>query len=109
MIDKADMYAKFENLDDLNLSTNLLIIQELASKWSKQSDNEDINKLRDAIIQVSLLTNKLQLDRGNYHLTISQYRSESLRLVERARKAEDKVKELEEQIKKYETKVKLGL
>lgn len=109
MIDKADMYAKFENLDDLNLSTNLLIIQELASKWSEQSNNEDINKLRDAIIQVSLLTNKLQLDRSNYHLALSEYRSESLRMVKRARKAEDQIKELEEQIKKYETKVKLGL
>ena len=106
---KEQMYKKFENLDDLNLTTNLLIIQELTKKWIGKSNNEELQKLRSAIIQVSLLTNKLQLDRENYHITINEYRSEKLRMVERARRAEEKLQKVEEEVAQYKKKIQLGL
>jgi len=106
---KEQMYKKFENIDDLNLTTNLLIIQELTKKWIGKSNNEELQKLRSAIIQVSLLTNKLQLDRENYHITINEYRSEKLRMVERARRAEEKLQKVEEEVAQYKKKIQLGL
>ena len=109
MTKKEQMYKKFENLDDLNLTTNLLIIQELTKKWIEKSNNEELQKLRSAIIQVSLLTNKLQLDRENYHITINEYRSEKLRMVERARRAEEKLQKVEEEVAQYKKKIQLGL
>ena len=54
MTSKDNMTKKFDNLDDLNLSTNLLVIMELAKKWSElRKDNEEINKLKDAVLNVS--------------------------------------------------------
>ena len=90
MSKRERMQKKFDNLDDLNLTSNLLIIQEIAKKMcEKNPDNEVAKTLREAIIKVSIITSKLQLDRSNYHLAIEEYRSRSLRMIERARRAEN--------------------
>lgn len=110
MTSKETMIKKFDNLDDLNLSTNLLIIQELTTKWmEKRKDNEELKKLREAIIRVSLLTNKLQLERENYHIVLQEYRSDKLRMIDRAKRAEEKLQKVEEEVAKYKTKIQLGL
>lgn len=110
MMSKEEMYIKFDNLDDIKLSTNLLLIQGLTKKWlDKRPDNEDLLKLKDAIVDVTLVVNKLQLDRGNYHIAMTDYRTRSLRSIERARKAEEKVEALEKELKIYKKKQELGL
>ena len=110
MTSKETMIKKFDNLDDLNLSTNLLVIQELTTKWmEKRKDNEELKKLRDAIIRVSLLTNKLQLERENYHLVLQEYRTDKLRMIDRAKRAEEKLQKVEEEVANYKTKIQLGL
>lgn len=107
---RDQMQKKFDNLDELNLTSNLLIIQQLAYNWSKlKPKNESVNKLKDAIIEVSLLSNKLQLDRNNYNISIDQYRTTSLRMIERARKAEAKILELEKDIERIKKQKELGL
>lgn len=89
MSSRSRMQNKFDNLDDLNLTSNLLTIQEIAKKMCEENPEDETAKtLREAIIKVSILTTKLQLDRGNYHQAIEEYRSRSLRMVERARRAE---------------------
>lgn len=104
------MQKKFDNLDDLNLTTNLLIIQENVFKWCEaKPDNEKLKEVRSAIIQISLLTNKLLLDRENYHITIDQYRSQSTRSIQRARNADEEILRLEKELEIYKNKEKLGL
>lgn len=89
MSKRERMQKKFDNLDDLNLTSNLLIIQEIAKKMCENNPDDEMAKtLREAIIKVSIISSKLQLDRSNYHLAIEEYRSRSLRMIERARRAE---------------------
>ena len=110
MTTRDAMQEKFDNLDDLNLTTNLLVIQENVLAWCKaKPDNEKLKEVRSAIIQISLLTNKLLLDRGNYHIALDQYRSQSTRSIQRARNADEEVLRLEKELEIYKNKEKLGL
>ena len=66
MTDKQFMYTTFENLDDLNLTNNLLIIQETVKKWLDiKPEKNELKQLRESIINIALIVNKLQLDRSN--------------------------------------------
>lgn len=104
------MQKKFDNLDDLKLTNSLLIMQENVSNWCKaKPQNEQLKEVREALLNVTFITNKLQLDRGNYHLAIDQYRSQSIRSIERARKADERIAELEKQLAVYKKKEELGL
>ena len=110
MTAKESMLAKFNNLDDLKLTSSLLLIQSQIKDWcDAKPDNEKLQEVRKAIIDVTLITNKLQLDRGNYHIALDQYKTESRRMVKRARDAEDKITALERELEKYKKKVELGL
>ena len=110
MTPKEAMHNKFDNLDDLNLTNNLLILQEAIKNWCElKPQNKELQEARDAIVKVSMLTNKLQLDRGNYHIALSQYRSDSTRSIVRARKAEERIEELEQELKVFKKAKKLGL
>jgi hypothetical protein len=104
------MYTKFDNLDDLNLTNNLLIIQETVKKWLDiKPENDELKQLRESIINITLIVNKLQLDRGNYHIALDDYRTRSLRSIERARRAEKKLEKVEEEVAKYKQQIQLGL
>lgn len=110
MTDKQFMYTKFENLDDLNLTNNLLIIQETVKKWLDiKPENNELKQLRESIINIALIVNKLQLDRSNYHIALDDYRTRSLRSIERARRAEEKLEKVEEEVAKYKQQIQLGL
>ena len=110
MTPKEAMLAKFDNLDELNLTTSLLLIQSQIKEWcDARPDNEQLQEVRDAILKVTLITNKLQLDRGNYHIALDQYRTESLRMTRRARDADEKIAALEKELNKYKKKEELGL
>lgn len=110
MTSKDNMTKKFDNLDDIDLSTNLLVIMELAKKWSElRKDNKEVKQLKEAILKISVLVSKLTSNRENYHLAMSEYKSESLRMTERARRAEERIKALEEEVAIYKRKEQLGL
>lgn len=110
MIPKDAMYKKFEALDDLNLNSNLLIVQENIIKWSKaKPDNKELQSVRDAVLKVSLLVNKLRLDRENYHIAMSEYIERSNRSVQRSWKAEQRIEKLEKLVALYKKREELGL
>lgn len=107
---KDTMQKKFDNLDDLKLTNSLLIMQENVSEWcNARPENEQLKEVREALLNVTFITNKLQLDRGTYHLAIDQYRNQSTRSIERARKADERIAELEKQLSIYKKKEELGL
>lgn len=110
MTPKEAMLAKFDNLDDVKLTSSLLLLQSQVKEWcDAKPNNEKLQEVRDAIVDVTLITNKLQLDRGNYHIALDQYRTESLRMVRRARDAEEKITALEQELNRYKKKEELGL
>ena len=104
------MQKKFDNLDDLKLTNSLLIMQESVKGWCEaRPDNEQLKQVREALLNVTFITNKLQLDRGTYHLAIDQYRNQSTRSIERARRAEEKIAELEKELAVFKKAKELGL
>ena len=110
MTSKESMYKKFEVMEDLELTSNLLTIQSNVLEWCKaKPDNDRLNEVRDAIVKVSLIANKMQLEKGNYHLALEQYRHDAIRAVERARKAEEKIREIQNELDIYRRKEDLGL
>jgi hypothetical protein len=110
MTAKETMHKKFDVMDDLTLTSNLLTIQENVWEWCKaKPDNKSLNEVRNAIVKVSLISNKMQLEKNNYHLALEQYSHDAIRAVQRARKAEDKITELEKELAIYRKKEELGL
>ncbi len=110
MTSKESMYKKFEVMEDLELTSNLLTIQSNVLEWCKaKPDNDRLNEVRDAIVKVSLIANKMQLEKGNYHLALEQYRHDAIRAVERARKAESEIEEMKKELDIYRRKEDLGL
>ena len=59
--------------------------------------------------EVGFYVNNLIRDERLYEQSLSEYRSDKIRAVERARTAEQKVTELEQQLEKLKTKKSLGL
>lgn len=107
---RSQMQKKFDNLDDLNLTNSLLILQERIARWCElKPDNKELSQAREALLNVTFITNKLQLDRGTYHQAIDGYRSESLRMVQRARAAEEKIEGLEKELAVLRKAKELGL
>ena len=95
---KYNTQQKFDVLENVDLSTNLLITQEIVSKWHKE-----LNLLKDAVIKVSLIANKLIYEKELYHLAISEYREDKIRAINRARRSESELNKLRE---KQTTKIK---
>lgn len=93
-IGRLNMYKKFDALEDLDLNTNLLLIQEITAKWYKaRPDNKDLQTLKDAVLRLTVIANKLSYEKSLYHKTINQYRSDKLRAIERARRVEKQLNE----------------
>ena len=98
-IKKLNMYKKFDALEDLDLNTNLLILQEITAKWYKaKPDNKDLQLLKDAVLKVSIIANKMNYEKQLYYTAISEYRSDKLRAVERARRVEEELKQVKPKI-----------
>ena len=93
-IRKQNTYIKFDALEDLDLNTHLLILKEVTAKWYKaKPENKDLKLLKDAVLKVSLIANKMMYEKSLYYLAVSEYRSDKLRAIERARKAEEQLKQ----------------
>ena len=109
MTKETEMRKKFEAIEDLRLQSNLLFLQEQVIEWSEQKpESKKLNKVRDAIIQITFITNKFGLERQSFADTVDDYRSQKLKALERARKAEERVDELLKEIQKLKTKNELG-
>lgn len=100
-MDLAKYYKqeKFNALEDVDLNTNLLIIQEITKKWfNAKPNNPDLILLKDAVLVVSILANKMNYEKSLYHRTIEEYRGDKLRAIERARKVEEELKTIKPKI-----------
>ena len=110
MTSREPLIKKLEVMEDIQLTTNLLTLQSNVLEWVKaKPDNKKLNEVCDAVVKISFTCNKLQLEKTNYHLAMQEYRHDALRAVERSRKAEDKIEELEKQLAIYKKKEELGL
>lgn len=110
MTRKYNYQKKLDNLEDLRLNTALLVLQEAIFDWAKKKpNNEKLIEVKDSLVEVSLLSTKLIVDKGTVHLALEDYRTKELRALRRARKAEEKVEELEKELNILRKRQDLGL
>lgn len=110
MTKKYNYQKKLDNLEDLRLNSALLVLQETIFDWyKKKPDNERLSEVKDSLVEVSLLSTKLIVEKGTFHLALEDYRSREQRAVRKAREATNKVEELEKELKILRKGKELGL
>lgn len=85
---------------DLEYSNDVLLVTSMLKKWSDaKPDNKELQELVKAFINCVLYTNKVTMERYGYDKYCSDARDERNRAILRARSAEEKINELQEQLK----------
>ena len=102
-INKHYAQIKFDALENVDLCENLFTMQSIVSKWVKlKKDNKELSQLKEALLKVSLISNKLIYEKELFYKAVSEYREDKLRAIERARRSEEELEQLKQQ-----TKIKL--
>ena len=93
------MNKKIQNLKEMEYCANFNLVGEVILKLRKKNpENETIRQAVEAMTQIGFYVNELMSNQYYYEQSLSEYRSDKLRAVERARKAEAHAAEIE---KKY--------
>ena len=103
------MYKVDRNLLELQNNADMEMLLSLILKWTKKSDSKEIKAFNDALFRQLRYIQMLEDERFSFDRIISENIADKIRAVERARKADEKIEELQDKIKILETKNKLGL
>ena len=104
------MNKKLNNIKEAEYYTNFNSVGEHIIKSRKlKPENKALNQMYFAWQEVGFYVHTLIGNERLYNDSLSEYRSDKIRAVERARVADDKVKALEEEIQKLKTKLELGV
>tara|TARA_Y100000389_G_C17462992_1_gene523218 strand:- start:2730 stop:3053 length:324 start_codon:yes stop_codon:yes gene_type:complete len=98
LIEEAEYYA------DFNLVGELIIKAKKA-----KPESEPVKKMYSCWQSIGLYVHSLITKSEHIESIVAQYRSDKLRAVTRASKADIKIAQLEKEIKKLKTKIELGL
>lgn len=92
---------KVNLLKSIDYMANFQLVSDTVLDWKKKKDMPILNKMAMALSECYLYTNDLERQEWYWSKSIEEYREDKLRALERARKAEQKVQELEEQLEHY--------
>lgn len=96
-IDRELISKKLDNLKDMQYLTNAEIANNILLEWQKKHPaNDKLETLINAVVQIHFYVTELQNERHLLMLSIDEYKSDKLRAVERARKAETKLESKED-------------
>ena len=96
-IDRELVSKKLDNLKDMQYLTNAEIANNILLDYQKKNPtNEKLETLINAVVQIHFYVTELQNDRHLLMLSIDEYRTDKLRAIERARKAESKLETKED-------------
>tara|TARA_R100001509_G_scaffold162167_1_gene133121 strand:- start:1491 stop:1823 length:333 start_codon:yes stop_codon:yes gene_type:complete len=91
-IDRELVSKKLDNLKDMQYLTNSEVVNNILLDWQKSHPaNDKLETLINAVIQIHFYVQELQNDRHLLMLSIDEYKSDKLRAIDRARKAESKL------------------
>ncbi len=91
---KEATYLKIDTLQDIKYINNFNLVSEVLLKWSKLKSNKELDKIISAMSEIAFYNIKLKEERDNMLDIVSEYRSDKLRAVQRARKAEEKLNKI---------------
>jgi hypothetical protein len=104
------MNKKLNNIKEAEYYTNFNLIGEHIIKNKKlKPENQALNDMYYAWQEVGFYVHNLITNERAYEQSLSEYRSDKVRAVIRAREAEQQVAELKVQIDKLKTKINVGL
>jgi hypothetical protein len=98
------MNKKLNNIKEAEYYGNFNLVGEYIVKSRKaKPDNKAINEMYFAWQDIGFYVHNLITNERLYEQSLSEYRSDKIRAVERARAAEEKIEKLEKEISKYKT------
>lgn len=103
------MYKVDRNLLELQNNADMEMLLSLIMKWTKTSESKELKAFEDALFRQLRYIQMLEDERFSFDRIVSEAIADKVRAVERARKADERIDELEKQIKILETKKSLGL
>lgn len=104
------MNKKISNLKEAEYYTNFNLVGEYIVKARQaKPENDAINNMYYAWQELGFYVHNLIVNERLYEQSLSEYRSDKIRAVVRARTAEEKVIELEKELKELKLKKELGL
>tara|TARA_R100000541_G_scaffold5598_1_gene13067 strand:+ start:13354 stop:13668 length:315 start_codon:yes stop_codon:yes gene_type:complete len=104
------MNKKINNIKEAEYYTNFNLVGEHIIKSRKlKPKNNALNEMYFSWQEVGFYVHSLIGNERLYDQSLSEYRLDKIRAIERARVAEDKVKELEEEIQKLKTRIEVGI
>ena len=104
------MNKKINNLKEGEYYANFNLVGEHIVKSRKaKPENKVINEMYYCWQEIGFYVHNLIYNQRFYEETISQYRSDKLRAVERARKADKKIEELEKEIESLKVRLNVGV
>jgi hypothetical protein len=101
------MDKKIHNLKHINYLNNFDIIANTLLEWQDKKPTKTVNDLMGVLIDINYYITEIYTNELYFNHTISEFRADKLRAVERARKAEEKINELEKQIIKLKKKIEV--
>ena len=90
---KLDLLKAIEFANDFDMMSNILL------EWKKKKPSEVVDKMINANIRMYYYSFNMEESVRLMRKMVSEYRADKLRAVERARKAEKRIEELEEKTK----------
>ena len=95
------MNKKINNLKDIQYFGNIELLSSMILKAIKQKNSDQLQQMSRAITEIAFYVNGLHMDRWGYNKSLEEYRADKNRAIERARRSEKKIEELEKQLKKF--------
>ena len=104
------MNKKLNNIKEAEYYTNFNLVGEHIIKSRKlKPENKALNQMYFAWQEVGFYVHNLIGNERLYNDSLSEYRMDKIRAIERARAADDKVKGLEEEIQRLKTRIDVGI
>jgi len=104
------MNKKINNLKEAEYYANFNLIGEYIVKWRKaKPENESINEIYFCWQEIGFYVHDLITNQRLYNESLSEYRTDKIRAVTRARTADVKIAELEKEIELLKTKINVGI
>lgn len=95
------MNKKIDNLKDLQYYTDLEFLSCTLLEAINKKPSKQLSRMAEAVNNIHLYVVNMQIERRMYNKSMSEYRSNKNRAIERARRSEKKIIELQEELKKF--------
>ena len=88
----------------MKAEAHILLCNGLLKKWREaKPDSQELKDFTDNFIELYFYINHLEMEKYGVDKALSEYHSDKLRAVERARKSEEQNEKLRKQINKLKT------